>query len=87
MQAELGIDKEMVPKLLGGQMKGFSDERLVRFLSLLHKVPGYITSLFGTKGPQSHEKSVSDFQARRHRFRKHSSVAFLSFWTSCFMYW
>lgn len=33
--AQLGIDQAKVSKLLGGQMAGFSIERLVHFLSLL----------------------------------------------------
>lgn len=45
--AQLGIDQAKVSKLLGGQMAGFSIERLVHFLSLLgqdvevtvHKAP------------------------------------------------
>ena len=35
--SELGIDQAKVSKLLGGQMAGFSIERLVHFLSLLGK--------------------------------------------------
>lgn len=59
--AQLGIDQGKVSKLMGGQMAGFSIERLVHFLSLL----GQDVELIVRKAPRGRQRGTVKTRGRK----------------------